>query len=655
MNNQVMITGENLRSFEGNIFKEYLLTNGLGSFSSAAPNGNFSRQYHGLFIRSYNSPINKYMALYNLEEIFNGKSLATYKFIEGGEKKIKRGDQYLYRFTQEPFPKFEYKVNNNILKKEIIMCHMKDLVGVQYTTDTKDEIIIDLLMNFRDVHKLNSQPILDYIIEEENGIYSFNLNNEKMYIYTDGLIERVTLEEKEDFYGEIENKKIRENIVYDLAIKDRGEKELDSAIKTLRIKFSGKNRYTFIASFEKLESYKELEILKENEIKRLNSLKDIKSTDKFYNDLRLAADKFITKKESTGEKTIVAGYPWFNDWGRDTMIAFTGLVLSTERYEDAKSILKTFKKFTNLGMLPNNFPDSEDGKPEYNTIDGTLWYFYGVYKYLKCTNDYDFVEKELFETLKEIIEYHVKGTRYNIKVDQNDGLLEGGDSNTQLTWMDVKYKGYAVTPRWGKAVEVNSLWYNALKVYQEICLKLNKNFEYDYLIKLFEENFERVFLNDKGYLSDFVTKEKVNNQIRPNQIFAVSLPFTVLTDKIKKNVVDIVKEHLLTPYGLRSLSDRDDDFIGEYTGNLYKRDIAYHQGTVWGWLIGPFVDAYVNVYGKDNVENIIENLKDHYYDEAGLGSISEIFDGQEPYRGKGCYAQAWSIGELLRVYKEQLL
>ncbi|MGL4997377.1 amylo-alpha-1,6-glucosidase [Cetobacterium sp.] len=656
MNSKIFISGESLRDFESNIFKEYLVTNGMGSFSSACPNENYSRQYHGLFMRSYNSPINKYMALYKVEEKFNGQMLGTYKKIEGGKEVLKRGDKYLYRFSQNPFPKFQYKVENMNLEKEIIMCHMKDLVGVKYTTDTLEEITVDVLMNFRDIHELNSIPLLDYKIEELNGVYSIILNNEKMYFYTDGIIELVDLEEEiEDFYGELQNEVVRSNIVYDLAIRDRGEKNLDSCKKVLRVKFSGKNNYTLIASFEKLNSYKDLELLEKKELKRLESLKDKELNNIFYNDLRVVADKFIAHKESTGGKTIIAGYPWFNDWGRDTMIAFTGLVLSTGRFSDAKSILKTFKSFSDKGMLPNNFPDSKDMKADYNTIDGTLWYFYGVHKYLEYTKDYEFIENELFNTLKEIIEWHIKGTRYNIKVDLEDGLLFGGDETTQLTWMDVKYKGYTVTPRWGKAVEVNALWYNALKVFENICFKLNKSFDYKNLINLFENNFEQKFLNENGYLNDFIALEEKNDQIRPNQILAVSLPYTILSKKVQKNIVDTVKKHLLTPYGLRSLSNKDKKFIGEYTGSLYKRDMAYHEGTVWTWLIGPFIDAYIKVYDNKNTESILEALKDHYYNDAGLGNISEIFDGEEPFRGKGCYAQAWSIGEILRVYREHIL
>lgn len=654
MREKIEISGENLRNFQSNIYKEYLLTNGMGSFSSGNPNGNYSRQYHGLFVRSYNSPINRYMALYKLEETFRGRNLGVYKKIEGGKEVLKRGDNYLYRFTQAPFPKFEYNIENIALEKEIIMGNMRDAVGVKYYVDSTEEIMVDLFMNFRDSHNLNEELVLNYEIENEDGVYSISLNGEKMYLYTDGNIELVKYEEEtENFFGEKENEVTRKGIVYDLAIEDRGEKSLDSCKRVFKIKFKGKNEYNFIASYEKLNSYRDLDLIRYNEIKRLEKLFDKENSNIFYNNLRVSADKFITLKKMNEGRTIVAGYPWFNDWGRDTMIAFTGLVLCTERYDEAKLILKTFKEYCDKGMLPNNFPDSEDATPAYNTIDGTLWYFYGVHKYLEYTKNYKFVQEELFETLEDILEWHIKGTRYNIHVDKKDGLLSGGDEKTQLTWMDVKYKGYAVTPRWGKAVEINALWYNALKIFEDICINFGKDFKYMEYLELFEKNFEKTFLNEEGYLNDYVTPNDINKQIRPNQIFAVSLPYRILSKTVEKKVVDIVKEKLLTPYGLKSLAKEDKDFIGEYSGNLYKRDIAYHQGTVWSWLIGHFIDAYTNVYGEANIDKHLKYLKDHYYLDAGLGSISEIFDGEEPYRGKGCYAQAWSIGEVLRVYKEK--
>lgn len=663
MNRGIEVIGETLRDFDANINKEFILTNGMGSFSSFCPNGNYSRQYHALFIRSYNSPINRYVALYKVEENFFGKNLGVQKTIELGKERLYRGDKYLYKFSQNPFPKFKYIVENNWLEKEIIMGHMRDLVGVKYTTNSKEEFTIDLFMNFRDAHELNEVPITDYQIEKEESGYSVTLNGEKMYIYTDGILEVVDeTEEAEDFEGNIINQVYRKRIVYDLAIKDRGEKSLDSCKRVFRIKFSGKNSYEVIASFEKLDRKEKLEDIREKELKRLKDLIEVsteenkeKLDNKFYKDLVLSADAFVTHKASTGGKTIIAGYPWFNDWGRDTMIALTGLTLTTGRFEDAKSIMRTFKNYCSEGMLPNHFPDSIEDKPAYNTLDGALWYFYGVQQYLIHTGDYKFVEEELYDTLEDIIKWHIKGTRYNIKVDERDGLLSGGNKDTQLTWMDVKYKGYAVTPRWGKAVETNALWYNGLKFFEELSKKFSKEFKYGEYIEKFEKNFKKTFINEEGYLNDYVTEEGVNKQVRPNQIIAVSMPYSILSLEEKKRVVDRVKEELLTPYGLRTLSHKDKEYIGRYEGSLCKRDLAYHQGTVWTWIYGHFIEAYMNTYGKENIEYLFEEVKNHFYSDAGLGSISEIFDGDEPFRGRGCFAQAWSVAEILRVYKNYLM
>lgn len=662
INRNIKIVGETLRDFNLNTTKEYIITNGMGSFSSGCPNGNYSRQYHGLFIRSYHSPINRYVALYKAEEEFRGKNLGVQKVMIGNKEKLYRGDKYLYEFTENPFPRFKYKVNNHILTKEIIMGNMRDLVGLKYRTDSKDEFYVNLFINFRDAHNLNENPLDKYKIEKNDNCYSVIIGGEKMYIYTDGDIEIVDKnEETENFYGEIENEVVRKKIVYDLAINERGETSLDSCTRIFRIKLSGQTSYDLIASFEKMEIPEKLDDIKAKEVERLeklieNSKKDYsKTTDNFYDNLIIASDSFVSYKKSTGGKTIIAGYPWFNDWGRDTMIAFTGLVLATRRFEDAKSILRTFKKYCDRGMLPNNFPDAEKDEPMYNTIDGSLWYFYGVYKYLEYTKDITFIKDEIYSVLKEIIEWHIKGTRYNIKVDDKDGLLSGGDKHTQLTWMDVRYKGYAVTPRWGKAIEINILWYNALRIFKMISEQIDENFIYDEYITKFETNFKKSFLNKKGYLNDYITDEEINDQIRPNQIFAVSMPFTILTKEESKKIVDTVTKELLTPYGLRTLSKKDESYTGVYEGNLCSRDLAYHQGTVWPWLIGHFIEAYSIVYGKENIYEFLVELENHFYNDSGLGNISEIFDGDEPMKGRGCYAQAWSVGEILRIYKEIIL
>lgn len=619
----ISIKGESLRDPIKNISREFLLTNGLGSYSSGCINGTLSRQYHGLFIRSLNPPINRFMTLHKTEEFINGKIL-DYNSI--------------YEFSQNPFPKFRYILDNITLEKELIMAHHRDLLGINYSIDTKEEFFVDIFINFRDAHNYSEIPSLYKVINNKNESY-IEINSEKLYIYTDGKIELL-------------EQSFEKNISYKLSEEDRGENSLDSSTKVLRIYFKGKNSYSFIASFEKLENEENLEIICNSEINRLKKL-IANESDSFAKNLVLAADTFICYKESIDGNTILAGYPWFNDWGRDTMIAFTGTTLVTKRFEEARSILLTFKKYCSEGMLPNTFPDSKKDTPMYNNVDGTLWYFYSIFKYFEYTKDLEFISNNLLDTLEEIIKWHIKGTRYNIKVD-TDGLLTAGNKDTQLTWMDVKFEGIAVTPRYGKAVEINALWYNALKIFEFFCKKLNKEFKYKKYIKLIEKNFTTTFLHENG-LYDFVTENEKNLQIRPNQIFVVSLPFSLLDKNSEKIVVDSTMKYLLTPFGLRSLNREDKEFNSIYIGNLKKRDFAYHQGTVWSWLIGPFIEAYAKVYSKKEAKKFMYELETHFYNDACVGNISEIFDGDSPFKARGCFAQAWSIGELLRVYKEIIL
>jgi predicted glycogen debranching enzyme len=338
------------------------------------------------------------------------------------------------------------------------------------------------------------------------------------------------------------------------------------------------------------------------------------------------------------------------------MIALPGLTLVTKRYNAARGILRAFAQHCDQGMIPNRFPDAGD-TPDYNTVDATLWYFYAVDKYLKYTGDLDFIRDELWETLKDIIQWHIRGTRYNIKLD-NDGLIAAGVEGAQLTWMDAKIGDWVVTPRRGKPVEINALWYNALKVMETLAKKLsdaNKASQYASLANWTKRSFNARFWNaEAGCLYDCINGEFRDASIRPNQIFAISLPHPVLDENRRQQVVEVVRRDLLTPYGLRSLSPEDSRYVGRYEGDSYQRDSAYHQGTVWGWLIGPFITAYVKVYGKQaGAARFLEAFRGHLT-EAGIGSISEIFDGDAPHTPRGCIAQAWSVGEVLRAYVEDV-
>ena len=372
--------------------------------------------------------------------------------------------------------------------------------------------------------------------------------------------------------------------------------------------------------------------------------------DDFTKQLVLAADQFIVKR-GEGE-TIIAGYPWFSDWGRDTMIALNGLTLATNRPEIARSILLEFSKHISQGMIPNRFPD-EGEIPEYNTIDASLWYFEAIRAYIEKTKDYEFINGNLFDKLADMIAWHVVGTRYGIKVD-DDGLLHAGEEGVQLTWMDAKIGDWVVTPRIGKPVEIQALWYNALCVMSDFAERLGK-FEdkeiYDEMAKNAKKSFvEKFWNNEEECLFDVINDEGKDSSIRPNQIFAVSLKHSMLNNEQSLKIVEKVKNELLTPVGLRSLSPKDKSYCPIYIGSPLERDGGYHQGTVWGWLIGGFLTAYRRVY--PNSENqILEFLQgfETHLSEAGLGQISEIFDGDVPHLPRGCFAQAWSVAEILRI------
>ncbi len=371
--------------------------------------------------------------------------------------------------------------------------------------------------------------------------------------------------------------------------------------------------------------------------------------------LALAADQFIVRRDQH-LKTIIAGYHWFTDWGRDTMISLSGLCLHTGREADAQKILQAFADQVSQGMIPNRFPDNGES-PLYNNIDATLWFFVATYQYYRKTKDIDFIQRSMLPVLQEILDWHEKGTRYGIRMTE-DGLLAGGEEGQQLTWMDAKAGDWVVTPREGKAVEVNALWYNAWKIFG-VLTDAAGDHDYGAFIDERAEAIKRTFVEtfwyEEGeYLYDLVNDHHSCTLLRPNQLFAISLPFGLLDIARAQAVLYKVEQHLLTPYGMRSLAPYHTEYIGRYAGDQYQRDGAYHQGTVWSWLIGPFIDALIKVkgtWGKEQALGILAKLLD-LMGEFGLGSFSEIFDGESPNTPIGCIAQAWSIAELIRVISE---
>jgi predicted glycogen debranching enzyme len=374
----------------------------------------------------------------------------------------------------------------------------------------------------------------------------------------------------------------------------------------------------------------------------------------------LAADQFIVRREQDKLHTVIAGYPWFSDWGRDTMIALPGLCLTTKRYYEAASILLNFSKYVSRGMIPNRFPDAGD-EPDYNTFDATLWFFHAVAEYFKKTGDRKTLHA-IYPALVECLHGHLNGTRFGIRADPEDGLLRGGDGSTQLTWMDAKIGAIAFTPRAGKPVEIQALWFNALcelsgfaalfedAKTQTLCDEWRAKVKTHFVEKFWNENARCLF--------DCINGDDKDESVRPNQIFAVSLPHALLDGEKAKAVVDVVQRELLTPFGLRSLSTHDPKYRGLYLGDQWLRDSAYHQGTVWTWPLGAFLTAYLKVHArseeaKREVRAWLQPLAAHL-DAACIGSINEIFDGDAPHTPRGCFAQAWSVAEVLRVWVDEL-
>jgi len=372
--------------------------------------------------------------------------------------------------------------------------------------------------------------------------------------------------------------------------------------------------------------------------------------------LILAADQFIVKRALPDEpdgRSIIAGYHWFGDWGRDTMIALPGLALATGRAAIARQILLAFSRYVDAGMLPNNFPDA-GGKPEYNTIDAALWYFEAVRQYFEATRDTETLQK-LFPVLAGMVEAHLAGTRFNIHVDPADGLLYGGGPGVQLTWMDAKIGDWVVTPRTGKPVEINALWINALETMAGFSGHLAQSPEkYEKLAAAARKSFQKFWNSGRNCCFDVLDSPGIGNDasLRPNQLFAVSLPVSAFTPDQQKAIVDSCARHLLSSYGLRSLAPSEPGYAGRYLGGPRDRDAVYHQGTVWGWLLGPFALAHYRVYrNREAALRFLEPLGRQIY-SAGLGTLSEIFDGDAPFTPRGCIAQAWTVAEVLRAWAE---
>jgi predicted glycogen debranching enzyme len=568
-----------------------------------------------------------------------------------------QGFHYLKQFRLDPFPVFTYEVEDIEMEKSVFMIHGENSAVIHYEVrkNTRPEVPKNLrleirpLIAFRDYHgTTHENDAINSAVQERSGLATVTPYQRLPSLHL--AHNAIELRKTGDWYR---------NFEYD-AERERGLDFSEDLFNPFVLSFDLRLRRqaSIIASTEQRDVTHAVEYRRAEITRRRKALVASPIEDSFAHSLAAASDQYLVSRGD--EKTVIAGYHWFGDWGRDTMIALPGLTLLTGRYDVARSILRTFAKHVDQGMLPNRFPDAGE-TPEYNTVDAALWFFEAARAYLAYTSDLEFVRDELYPVFADIISWHARGTRYGIKADSS-GLLASGELGVQLTWMDAKVGDWVVTPRRGKPVEIQALWYNALCIMEDLASRFGDEAarkRYRHLAAVAQWSFNRLFWNEKlGCLYDVVNGGPPDPSIRPNQIFAVSLPHSMLPRDRSRSVVEKVEEHLLTPFGLRTLAPSDPQYRGHYTGGPKERDGAYHQGTVWSWLLGPFITAYIKVNGgseeaRRRAQAWLSPLESHLA-EAGLGHVSEIFEGDTPHRPCGCIAQAWSVAEILRVYFEEV-
>lgn len=631
---------------------EYVEANGLGGYSSGTFSGAHSRKYHGLLIAALNPPVERTVVVSKIDEtiLFNDASygLGCNQFPGALHP---TGFTYLTSFRRELFPEWEYSVKGITIRKTIAAVYGENTTLVLYEVlDAPDKFTLSLQPFYasRRIHELshaNSYFGEPFIFDK--GIFQ-TMNYQGCPEFFISVPKSNFVEERAWHYNFEYQQELLRGMEYREDLYTHGKFAV-----TLR---KG-SKVGVIVSLDNPAGKDAFKLFREEKKRRELLVKGV-AAEPVLRTLALAADQFIVKRGDGN--TIIAGYPWFADWGRDTMIALPGLCLATGRVKEAKRILQKYSEFISDGMIPNRFPDTGE-QPEYNTIDATLWFFNAIYKYYQYTSDKMFI-KVMLPRLRDIIDWHYRGTRYEIKVDPADELLSGGHPGIQLTWMDARVGDRVVTPRMGKAVEINALWYNALCIMQFLLEELNYQGDaefYQMKAASVRQSFNRMFWNEKtGCLFDHIYGEFKCEDIRPNQVYAMSLPFPVLEQSRAGSVLRVVHDQLVTSRGLRSLSPLHSGYCPRYDGDSNARDAAYHQGSVWSHLAGPYLDALFFVDEEDAriaaqlyFNEVVKNL-----DEAGLGTISELFDGDAPHTPRGCFAQAWSVGELLRVsYEHNLL
>ena len=657
---------------ENALKKEWLITNGLGGFASSTIIGANTRKYHGLLVAALEPPAKRYLILSKLDESIQIENNKYDLYTNVGENYISQGFKYQVSFEKDYFPTYNYEVQGIKISKTICMENGKQIVGVYYKVKNSNQpskLTIAPIVNFRDFHSMNTNHVFDVkqtikgtkvklIIDEKNDFPIYMNLSEGKYIKHENDTFRDMFyieEEKRGFYPK-ENHSVTG--VYEIELKPNEEKEI-----------------SFICGLEEnIEEIKLTHILKSEE-QRINKLientelieKESDAKTELLKELIKATEQFIVYRPSFELHAIIAGYPWFLDWGRDSLIAFEGLLLKTKRYDIAKEVILTMTKNIKCGLVPNGYSES-DNVPLYNSVDASLLLFEQIQKYINYTNDYDFIKENVYKKLEEIIEFYIIGTNVdnnNIYLDK-DYLISSGTENTQNTWMDAKCYDIAVTPRNGKAVEINSLWYNSLMIFADLTEKLGKKAhakKYKDLARKCQKAFNEKFYNKRRKCLYDVLGD---NKIRPNQLFSLSLTYPIINPASEQayNILNVVEKKLLNDYGLKTLAKGEPNYIEIYEGNSFKRDMSYHQGITWTWLLGLYYDTLKNMIKEEKrktykeelnkklekfVNKTVKTFEKEITQRGCIGSIAEIYDSIKPYEPKGAIAQAWSVAEILRI------
>jgi predicted glycogen debranching enzyme len=653
--------------------REWLVTNALGGYASGTVPGVITRRYHGVLIAALAAPLGRTVMLSHVAEqltLAGGRSVEIGGRERSGDAPDAHGTGYLMEFRLEAgLPVWRYDVEGLIIEKRIFLPHMQNTVHVMYDLIAGAdgvELALRPSVNFRPQESPVSEPLgWPYEVRAVGDQYEISLTGSPLPPL------RVKLWAGDATFT-LKSTRI-DNVMYPVE-ESRGYQARGDLWSPGVFRFSLRagQPATLVASTESFETMNVMAPTRALDAERRRRQRLIahappEAQDGVAAELVLAADQFIiTPAGRTDEvarahaygdevRTVIAGYHWFTDWGRDTMISLEGLTLVTGRHVEAGYILRTFAHYVRDGLIPNMFPEREK-EGLYHTADATLWFFHAVQRYVDHTHD-RLTLSLLYPTLEEIVECHVRGARFGIRVDERDGLLTQGAAGYQLTWMDAKVDDWVVTPRRGKAVEINALWFNALKLMERWAGEHGgRAAEYRERAERAERSFnDRFWSPDLGYLFDIVDVDNVpgttDAKCRPNQVLAISLPNSVLARERWAPVMRVVRDRLLTPVGLRSLAPGDAEYKARYFGDLRARDAAYHQGTVWGWLVGPFVDAWLKLYPDDRegARHAIEGFIPHL-DDGCVGSVSEVFDAESPFAQRGCIAQAWSVAEVLRVW-----